>query len=277
MKKIIFTLMCACFALTGVSAQETKQYLPEAGDYALSVNLKPVLECIGGLLDEDAGMSGDVMNPTYSFAGKYMLTDNLAVRANVGLNINSYTDRNYVRDDAAYFLDPLSEDKVIDACTSKNNGVRFKAGVEYRVGKNRVQGVFGADLMFAYNNYSAEYAYGNAMTELNQHPTSYYIYDYIRDDAYRTLKNWNSSADLYGGLALTAGVEWFVAPKVALGFEASLYGYYQHGNQSYSELEWYNVVTEKVETWTELVSPGDRGFKVATGNFGANLYMTFYF
>ena len=290
MKRIFTTILSVCVA-AGLSAQEMKQYVPEAGDWAVGMNLKPLINYMGGLFNQSAGVSIDqiggeavtagigdyVMNPTVSIMGKYMLTDNFAVRANLGININTANDRAYVRDDKAYFLNPLSQGKVVDSRFRRNSGLSLMAGAEYRVGEKRIQGVFGGGLLVAFQNQSTSYTYGNAMTEINQRPSSKYgIYD-TDGGYYRTLKNWNSMADIYTGLALTAGVEYFVAPKVALGAEVSLCGYYVFGNQSYSQYEWYNDATEAVEIWTELETPGDRGFHLATENLGGSLYLSFYF
>lgn len=275
----------------GLSAQETKQYVPEAGDWSVGLNLKPFINYVGGLFNESTdasidqvggeavsvGMDGYFMNPTVSIMAKYMLTDNLAVRANLGVNVNSHTDKVYVRDDKAFFLDPLSQNKVIDSRLSKNTGASILAGVEYRIGENRIQGVFGGGLLLAMQRSSYDYTYGNAMTDINQRPTSHYGIYNTDGGYYRTLKNWNSNADFYAGLALTAGIEYFVAPKIALGAEVSLCGYYKFGNQSYNQYEWYNDATETVETWTELVSPGSNGFHLGTQNLGGSLYISFYF
>ena len=290
MKKILLTILSVCVA-AGMSAQEMKQYVPESGDWSVGMNLKPLINYMGGLFNQSAGVSinqiggeavtagvdGYVMNPTVSIMGKYMITDNFAVRANLGVNVNNVTDRAYVRDDKAFFLNPLSQNKLVDSRLTKNMGMSLMAGVEYRVGEKRIQGVFGGGLLFAFQNESKSYTYGNAMTEINQRPSSEFGLFATDGGYYRTLKNWNSTADIYAGLALTAGVEYFVAPKVALGAEVSLCGYYKFGNQSYSQYEWYNDATEAVEIWTELNSPGNRGFHLATQNLGGSLYLSFYF
>ena len=72
-------------------------------------------------------------------------------------------------------------------------------------------------------------------------------------------------------------MEWFVAPKVALGAEVNLSLYSVIGGQVYVEEEGYNSVLGKVETRYEIMSPGDRALVFGTQNLGGSLYMSFYF
>ncbi len=81
-----------------------------------------------------------------------MLTDNIALRANVGFMFGSDKNRGYVQDDKALLDNPLSEDKIIDACRVSNNGMSLNLGMEYRKGSKRVQGVFGAGVLFAFRH-----------------------------------------------------------------------------------------------------------------------------
>ena len=61
-------------------------------------------------------LSGEGLNnPCASIMGKYLLKDNLAIKANVGFIISSVNDQYYVVDDAAVMLDPLSKAKVLDS------------------------------------------------------------------------------------------------------------------------------------------------------------------
>ena len=78
----------------GANAQEkaAKQYLPEAGDWAIGVNVIPLLKHIGGNNNDTFGGGSSFTKdnsdfnliPDVSILAKYMLTDNIALRANVG-------------------------------------------------------------------------------------------------------------------------------------------------------------------------------------------------
>ena len=62
------------------------------------------------------------------------------------------THKRYVRDDQAAVLNPLGEEKVEDRIRNNKSGVSVMLGVEYRKGERRVQGVFGAGVLFSFMN-----------------------------------------------------------------------------------------------------------------------------
>lgn len=277
-----------------LSAQETekKQYLPEQGDWAIGFDAKPVLNFVGNLfngspnnmsptLGGESTLStlwGPILpsNPTVSLMGKYMLTDNLALKANFGILIRNDKYSEYVQDDAAAVLDPLSNAQVADCRNGRNTGLSLMAGAEYRVGKKRVQGVFGGGLLFGLEKQLVKYSYGNEMTSINQRPTTPFC-DYDATGGYRTLKEFTDKPQIYAGIVGTAGVEVFVAPKIALGAEVSLYAMYVIGQQTYTVSEGYNPATEVIEKKTDLVAPLTGSFRMGTDNLGGSLYLSFYF
>lgn len=296
MKKIIAIILSACLfpAMLWAEDKEQKQYLPEEGDWALGIDVVPILKYIGNAFNGTNGSnelshvggtpftSGHFGNqglmPTVSIMGKYMLTDEWAVRANVGLMISSANDKAYSIDDKALAENPFSEAKVVDGARYDRNGMSMLLGAEYRKGSRRIQGVFGAGLLFAFQNSKETYSWGNALTEINQSPTSHSFANMpTLPTGYRALKQNGAGSDFYLGLTGSAGVEWFVAPKIALGAEVNLSLYYIFGTQTYVESEGYNATLGKVETRTDLYAPGSNGIYFGTESLGGSLYMTFYF
>lgn len=286
MKKYIIMLFCAIAALN-ISAQETtqKKYLPEQGDIAIGVDVTPVLRYVGNAFNGSTdnslnGLSGTPFNdrmrfitPSASIMMKYMLTDEIALRTNLGLLFNNYNDRRYTVDDKDLAINPLSEKKLIDSKLTKRKGFSWSVGAEYRKGTKRIQGIFGLSALVAFQKESTSYTYGNAITSVNQIPSNAFGIT----DNYRPLKEWNQAGESILGLSGTVGLEWFVAPKIALGTEVSLSLYGLFGKQNYTESEGYNVSLEKVETRTDINSPGDKGFYCGTETLGGSLYMIFYF
>ena len=298
MKKLISIITIICLLpLMGVSAQEKaeKQYLPEEGDWAIGIDVVPLLKYVGNAFNgsqeneieslggapftkNNKNFRNRMLMPDVSIMGKYMLTDEWALRANVGIMVRSEYDRRYVKDDKAALLNPLSNDKVIDKAHHSRNGMSIAVGAEYRKGSKRVQGVFGAGLLFAFQNDKTTYSWGNEMTTINQNPSIAFDRNnetMLGDN--RILKNNGQGSDFYTGITGSAGVEWFIAPKISLGAEVNLSLYYLFGNQTYIESEGYNTSTQKIETRTDLVSPGNRGFYIGTDSLGGSLNMTFYF
>ena len=274
--------------------KQQKQYLPEEGDWALGIDVVPILKYIGNAFNGTDGSNGldhvggtpftsghfgnQGLMPTVSIMGKYMLTDEWAVRANVGLMISSANDKAYSPDDKALLTNPFSEAKVIDRARYDRNSMSMLLGAEYRKGARRIQGVFGAGLLFAFQNSKETYSWGNALTEINQSPTSHSFANMpTLPTGYRALKQNGAGSDFYLGLTGSAGIEWFVAPKIALGAEVNLSLYYIFGTQTYVESEGYNATLGKVETRTDLYAPGSNGIYFGTESLGGSLYMTFYF
>lgn len=296
MKKLIVIILSACLfpAMLWAEEKQQKQYLPEEGDWALGIDVVPILKYIGNAFNGTDGSNGlnhvggtpftsghfgnQGLMPTVSIMGKYMLTDEWAVRANVGLMISSANDKAYSPDDKALLTNPFSEAKVVDGARYDRNGMSMLLGAEYRKGARRIQGVFGAGLLFAFQNSKETYSWGNALTEINQSPTSHSFANMpTLPTGYRALKQNGAGSDFYLGLTGSAGIEWFVAPKIALGAEVNLSLYYIFGTQTYVESEGYNATLGKVETRTDLYAPGSNGIYFGTESLGGSLYMTFYF
>ena len=296
MKKLIVIILSACLfpAMLWAEEKQQKQYLPEEGDWALGIDVVPILKYIGNAFNGTNGSNelshvggtpftsgkfgGQGLMPTVSIMGKYMLTDEWAVRANVGLMISSANNKAYSIDDKALAENPFSEAKVIDGARYDRNGMSMLLGAEYRKGSRRIQGVFGAGLLFAFQNSKETYSWGNALTEINQSPTSHSFANMpTLPSGYRALTQNEAGSDFYLGVTGSAGVEWFVAPKIALGAEVNLSLYYIFGTQTYVESEGYNATLGKVETRTDLYAPGSNGIYFGTESLGGSLYMTFYF
>lgn len=293
MKKILFIITICLLPFAGTNAQQTekstKDYLPKAGDWAIGIDVVPVLKYVGNAFNgnrnneiEHLGgapfTKGDdrfTLIPDVSIMGKYMLTDEWAVRVNLGLMIRSENERRYVIDDKELVLNPLSENKVIDKAHYNRNGMSLAVGGEYRKGNRRVQGVFGFGALFAFQSDNTSYTWGNEITNINQTPSSSFNQFYATN--YRTLKDNSDGSHFYTGLTGSAGVEWFICPKISLGAEVNLTAYYLFGTQTYRESEGYNESIGRVETKTDILSPGDRGFYFGTQSLGGSLNMTFYF
>lgn len=281
---------------TGIYAQEAKSkgpVLPKAGDIGFGIDLVPIFGYIGDMFNnsQNNGLNTfggqealnneiNISNPTVSIMAKYMLTDEIALRANIGILTQKDTQRSYVRDDAAFLENPLSEAKVIDSNTTTNSGGSISLGAEYRRGYNRIQGYGGLDIIYGFESQRQVYKYGNAITDVNQVPsrTDYGTptnVDYWTK-TYVTGRYHDGNAQ-YIGIGAHAGVEIFLASHFSIGGEVTLYALGEFGRQCYQTQEGFNPTTNMVETRTELVSPGNKTFTFGTDNLGGKLYMMFYF
>ena len=290
-KKITALLMLSVLPLGVLTAQEEKDYLPKAGDWAIGIDMQPVYSFFGNLANGDAGNGlgqfggEDAFGaiPSVSIMGKYMLDNTTAIRLNLG--IEKAVDHHYdYRLDDVKNSDQPSGAKVQDYYKHNDAIYSLAAGIEFRKGENRIQGYVGADLVFEYEKDRYNISYGNILTNVNQNPT--------RDAAtYNALGlgvdnggYWNNSdlTESYRkstilGLAGKVGVEYFVVPKLAFGGEVSLMAAERFEAGSYTIQEGYNPISDQVETYTELVSPANREFYLGTLDMGGKLFMIFYF
>lgn len=307
MKRILSLALSLVVATAAFSQSETKpqrekkqvkdysEYLPKSGDIAIGFSLNPLANFVGNMfngttLNTLGDFAGEPMLcPTpniVSIMGKYMLTDQLGLKLNLGFGCNIYAKNGYAIDDAAKLENPLSEAKVTDTYQVNKLSGSIAAGVEYHIGKQLpVQGVFGAGVLYALGHETHRYRYGNAITELNQDPSH-------NNDIFpaavttsripympnaRVLSD--QAVDLIHrvGLYASVGVEWFVAPKISLGANVNLNLCYTINPARATIYEGWNYVTSQVEQYTDLVAPASHGFTFSTDNIGANLLMNFYF
>ena len=288
--KIKILLASACMLLASTTYVDAKKpeknYLPEAGDVTIGVNAVPFLNYLGnmfGKIDDNkinpkkiGGVPAvpGLDNPTMSIFGKYFLTDQTALRLNVGIGINSITQSQYVTDDAAAVNDPLSQDVVEDTYKYRNSGMSVAVGYEWRRGSKRLQGYWGGQAILAYSNSKHFFGYGNAITEVNQYPTAYA--DENRDGDYN-YQIWGTPENLPDGINLPTvttsdnvggnsrllmqsdgrswtyglggfvGVEYYIAPKISIGCEMSLNLLWTTGGKKYQKSERFNPDFNKVE------------------------------
>ena len=180
MKKILMTVALAATAL--VSAQAQSELKPLAGqvttDFTLFAN---------GIFNTTNSPVGSVSNlglNTAALKGRYFLMDNLALRATLGLDNASTTDKN---------SDPLNE------VVKKSNTFTLGLGIEQHFG--------GTDRLSPY--IGAELAIGSVSgSEKTVTKTT-------------TTTTKNAPRFLFGG-TLLLGADYYVAPHVYLGVEAGL-------------------------------------------------------
>lgn len=308
-KALALALILTLGASTTLLAQEAgeesakkarKEFtLPTAGDIQLGIDVAPLLRYVGNMfngnldnntLNQFGGEwiitdANPVFDPTVSIMGKYMITDNIAARANIGILTRHQKVRAYSRDDLSYALDNLSEAKVTDNAAYNTSGAAISLGAEYRRGYRWIQGIFGADFLYGFSTSNAHFNYGNAITDINQLPSrnfsSYPYPDGAAAPEYWTrgyiLDHYNKTANQFVGLDVRVGVECFLTSYLALGGEVTLTALWKVGAAQYLVHEGFNTITNKVEERTELLTPGNTTFEFGTRNLGGKLYLAFYF
>jgi len=283
--KIIVTLFFLNLCLVFIQAQTNEnestskknvEYLPKAGEFGIGADATPVFNYIGNMLSAAGTNSLNLSSPVVYC--KYYLSDETALRAVLLVSSVNHNDLYYELDDAARFADPLSNSQVTDTKNLSNQQFFFSLAYQKFIGKNRIRGFWGAQVLVGYGYSKTINTYGNSMSEINPTPSSIYYYNSNKD---RLLQSVNANDFRLGGGGI-AGFEYYVLPKLCIGGEVSLNLVYAHGGQLSSKSE--KVIGNQVITSDVAFSPGLSDFSIKTSRFTPNgfeeqlgFYVMFHF
>ena len=244
MKKSI-ALVALAFGVTNAFAQDLtskkgEPFLPEAGDYAVSIDATSFLQYAGNFF----GKSTTNFAPTWSFlngnstiTGKYFKDATTAYRVGLRLNFGGATEKTMVADRSARDASPSSNTypnvnaMVENKWKQSNTNVGISVGLEKRKGKTRLQGFYGADLGIYYGSTKDKYTYGNGLSVDATNPVNVSAADdFGTGNVTATILSSGqigsaratqvkSGASLSLGVRAFIGAEYFIAPKVSLGGE----------------------------------------------------------
>jgi hypothetical protein len=152
MKKIILSAIAVC-AFGFANAQDLKSkkgenYLPEAGEWAISFNATGVFTYLGNSFNGATATNGapSVTSATpNSFVGKRFITDKTAIRyvANLGFGSNNGTAVSTTVPNTSYSFGPHKVSTL---------NVSAGLGKEWRRGNTRLQGFYGADALVGFSS-----------------------------------------------------------------------------------------------------------------------------
>ncbi|MBN2165934.1 MAG: hypothetical protein JW717_06640 [Marinilabiliaceae bacterium] len=276
MKKIIFSFLLAILSL-GAFAQDEEvltgkngtPILPQEGDIAIGADALPYLNYIGNMFNNSSNNTLDLGSHNLYF--RYYLDKNSAVKFNLSINNNTTNNNYYVRDDAAYTLDPTSQAKVEDRQTYSNNAVNLLVGYMKTRGYGRLRGFYGGQVGYGFRREMYEYQYGNNITAANQSPTNHWEFG-----SNRTIYRDNGISQNIG-LGGFIGAEYFFAPKICIGGEVSLmYNYYWGSQSDYKTEAWDGQGVSESEIQSQ---PGNTSSSLVTSRPAtyAGLYLMFHF
>ncbi len=238
MKKtnILFSLaLCASSIYAqDLTSKKGEPILPEANDWAISMDANPVFNFIGNAFNgnvANAAPGVGWLNGNQTIIGKKFIDEKSAYRALVRLGFNAITNKNLVIDDAIVtppvFPAPAAEKQ--DELSRKSTLIGIGAGKEFRRGKTRLQGYYGADAMLWLNMSSEKYTYGNTMTAVaasgvTPTPTST-TWDTntgaVISEGATGSRILSSKSGMTFGLGVRGfiGAEYFILPKISIGAE----------------------------------------------------------
>jgi hypothetical protein len=295
MKKLLIMFVAVAFGFSA-SAQSNEQMqnkngkdlMPVSGEFAVGIGASyaNVPQWIGNLFGYTAsnnvitGANSYINNPNFgsgvSIWGKYMLSDNNALRVSVS-NFGSDQTQNFeVFDDRANHPDSLTSDRR----RFNNSSTFLSAGYEFRRGKSRLRGVYGGEAVLSWSNNHSHYTYGNNLGLANLTPTQAGAMPGWDATHGRTTQIRNG-ATFGAGVRAFVGVEFFFAPKMSVGTEFGWSASMSKSGKQIRDYERFDPFADNgagaIVTHREETSLGGISFNTGIDNFNSQIYFNFYF
>jgi len=244
-RKIIFMTFIGLGFASLHAQTEGEVYVPSAGTIALgaSVNIANIFS-----------NADDVKVPSLSL--QYYLGNKTALRATFGINSTNNLEKFYVRDDAAFILDPLSNIQVVDTKKNLSSSYNSSLAIQQFFGETKLRGFIGLQAIYAAGTESMLNSFANPMNAINPLPSSY---PGAFSGTNRTLEAKTASTYSVGG-GVIAGFQYYVLPRLSIGGEMSLNAIYSHTGQSNAKSE--TVVNGEVVMVERANSPGGTGLEI---------------
>lgn len=252
-----------------VKSKEGVPVLPAAGDIAIGADALPYLNYIGNIFNNTANNTLNLGSQSLYF--RYHFSERTALRAILRINSSTNIQSRYVQDDAAVFVDPLSQLKLEDKYTVNTNGYNLNIAFQKSRGYGRLRGIYGFQVNYGFARIQEQYAYGNNITVTNPVPSNAWGMGAART------KEIDNGLNQTVGAGILAGVEYYFMPKICIGGEVGLNYAFTWGSQTNRKVEQL-IGTQVVET-DIINTPGNVSHNLGTvrpANYGG-LYLLFHF
>jgi hypothetical protein len=292
--KPLFTVVTVLFASIAIAqtpptnssetillSKKGESILPEAKDWALSVDARPFLTYTGKLLSNagaDAPAVNSLANYPLTIGGKYFISAKQAYRARVRIGIASQTINNSVVDNQNTTLDTVY---IKDSRKSSSTNVTLAFGKEFRRGKTRLQGFYGGEGIIGISTGKSIYSYGNTFSNLNVSPTSTDFVTptalgYASAPANSRIQSESNGTGIKVAARGFVGAEYFIFPKMSIGLEFGFSLMYFNQNDGKLSSESWDAAAGSVKNKT-LAKSGSRGFGIDNDNSGGAIMLNFHF
>ncbi len=266
---------------TVLLSKKGEPILPEAKDWALSVDASPFLTYTGKLLSTtgaDAPAVNSLANYPLTIGGKYFTSAKRAYRARVRIGIASQTVNNSVVDNQNTTLDTVY---IKDSRKSSSTNVTLAFGKEFRKGKTRLQGFYGGEGIIGISTGKSIYTYGNTFSNLNVSPTSTDFVTptslgYASAPANSRIQSESNGTGIKVAARGFVGAEYFIFPKMSIGVEFGFSLMYFNQNDGKLSSESWDAAAGSVKNKT-LAKSGSKGFGIDNDNSGGSIMLNFHF
>ncbi|MCW3072829.1 MAG: hypothetical protein JWO44_2719 [Bacteroidetes bacterium] len=260
---ISFLLGASALFAQDLTSKKGEPILPEADDWAISMNADPIFEFIGNAFNgntKNNAANTNWLSASHTIVGKRFINEKTAYRVMLRIGFVNQTFKNMVANDAEFgtvFNFPDKQGQVEDKYRHSNMNLCIGAGKEWRKGKTRLQGYYGADLMIWMGSSKDKFTYGNQMSPTsnasagggstttmptttvwftNPDSANFGMPDSVGARTSRLMQN--KSGMTFGiGVRGFIGVEYFVFPKIAIGAEYGLGLGYQMTGKGRTEVQ----------------------------------------
>jgi hypothetical protein len=264
-----------------ILSKKGEPVLPEAKDWALSIDAAPFLTYTGKLLSNagaDAPAINSLANYPFTIGGKYFISNKQAYRARVRIGIASATVNNAVVDNQNTTLDTVY---IKDSKKSSATNVTLVFGKEFRRGKTRLQGYYGGEGIIGIATGKTLYSYGNIFSNLNVSPTSTDFsteteLGYASAPANSRIQSESMGTRIMIGARGFIGAEYFILPKLSIAAEFGVSLMYSNQNDGKVSSESWDAASGGVKNKT-LAKSGSRGFGLDNDNSGGAIMLNFHF
>lgn len=293
MKKIKITacMLALSYASFGqLLSKKGEPILPESGDWAVGIDAAPILNWAGGLFSDGSNpVSNDFLDNNLSITGKYFTAADMAYRGKVRLGFGSEKFTATVPTSSLTATDP---DVVVeDSWKQGNTNVYISGGIEKRKGKTRLQGFYGGELGIGIKSKKNTFEYGNALTldfpnaertEFFDNQTGEQVNFYQDNFDAGYINEFKSGKTIQFGIRGFIGAEYFIAPKLSLGFE---YGWglaFSKTGTGETTFEYFGLLnpdspTSTLNSITRETGTTDSSFGFDTDNSGGAISLNFHF
>jgi len=264
--------------------------LPEADEWGLGVSAQPFFQYFGnffqgGALNASPNFTyGSNIANSVAIYGKKMIDANSAYRVRFNFGTGPSITKASVNQDV--LVPDVNAPKFVDDWRkTTNTNLLLALGKEFRRGKGRVQGVYGAEAVIGYSSSKVVYQYGNSInSNFNAATTNNFgdgniVTAGAAGTAVARRTEVTAGQSLLVGVRGFIGVEYFIAPKISIGGEFGYMLSYKATGKNYIKTESWdgaNNVVRTIKTESYTANPATT-IGVGIDNLNASINLLFYF
>jgi hypothetical protein len=268
MKKTIFLIFgFSLISILGAQLQPVLKnkrginILPEKGEYSFGIDASPFVDFIGNLANGNSSTPKAQLLFDQTFFGKYMITEQKAYRASLRLGFTNNVV-NSKETNLNIGADPNTE--INNSTKTISSNIRLSLGIENRRGNSRLQGIWGFEPYLAIKSgESKSFKYGNDISSFNK-------------DTSR-LTNSRVGNQFAIGIRGYVGAEFFIAPKLSIGFDLGYGPQFQYASGDFSTHETYTLSTNEKTSKKTQVFNNQHTIKMDSDLFNSNFRVNLYF